>query len=208
MYFLKGLLSRLQFINNGGMSEEEILDTICEIFENSVKECFIMSADIPCIKDGKEYIVNENSKYGADKKRQDFGDFTNNEITDIFNAKDMQDKLVEFLGGQHASDSLSGGKHDYNEQSDTERKKKHKEKRQKIYKDILSEDKDVQKFLDKHEDIKDLLYTDGELDNEKLDKISIYFERFENTYRLKKKIKKDGLFSKVKRWFTGEKKIK
>ena len=156
----------------------------------------------------KEYIVNEKSKYGADKKRKDFGDFTNTEITDIFNAKDMQDKLAEFLGGQHASDSLSGGKHDYNEQSDSERKKKHKEKRQKIYKDILSEDKDVQKFLDKHEDIKDLLYTDGKLDDEKLDKISIYFERFENTYRLKKKIKKDGIFSKLKRWFTGEKKDK
>ena len=46
---------------------------------------------------------------------------------------------------------------------------------------------------------KDLFYTDGELDEKKLDDISIYFERFENTYLIKKKISDDGLFSKFKR---------
>lgn len=206
LYPMKGLLSRLQFIDNGDMSEEAILDILCGMFEDGIKENYIMTIPIPCIKDGKEYVVNKDSKIPADEERIDYGAFTNKELADLFNAKKMQYELAQYLGGQHASDLFSGGSHDYNEQSNTKKRKEHKEQRQKVYKDIFTNDEDIKEFLDKHKDIKDLFYTDGELDEKKLDDISIYFERFENTYLVKKKINDDGLFDKFKRLVTGEKK--
>lgn len=200
IYLAKGLLSRLEFITvNGGMSGKDIVEMFGKFISDSIKASYEMTADVPCIKkDGeKQWIANPESK-NKGKERMDFGGFTNEQIATFLN---NPDKVTDFLGGQHATDSISGGKHKYIEQDDTEEKKAHNEEVKKQFKDLLSNNDELKTFVkEKCDTVYKTLYDDeGKLREEAFEKLVPSLMRIENTYLNGEN--KHGIFKKIKNFF-------
>jgi hypothetical protein len=200
IYLAKGLLSRLEFITvNGGMSGKDIVEMFGKFISDSLKASYEMTADVPCIKkDGeKTWIANPESK-NKGKERMDFGGFTNEQIATFLN---NPDKVTDFLGGQHATDTISGGKHKYIEQDDTEEKKAHNEEVKKQFKDLLSNNDELKTFIkEKCDTVFKTLYDDeGKLREEAFEKLVPSLMRIENTYLNGEN--KNGIFKKIKNFF-------
>jgi hypothetical protein len=200
IYLAKGLLSRLEFITvDGGMSGKDIVEMFGKFIADSIKASYEMTADVPCIKkEGeKQWIANPESK-NQGKERMDFGGFTNEQIATFLN---NPSKVTDFLGGQHASDSISGGKHKYIEQDDTEEKKAHNEEVKKQFKDLLSNNDELKTFIkEKCDTVFKTLYDDeGKLREEAFEKLVPSLMRIENTYLNGEN--KNGVFKKIKNFF-------
>ena len=200
IYLAKGLLSRLEFITvNGGMSGKDIVEMFGKFIADSIKASYEMTADVPCIKnDGeKQWIANPESK-NKGKERMDFGGFTNEQIATFLN---NPDKVTDFLGGQHATDTISGGKHKYIEQDDTEEKRAHNEEVKKQFKDLLSNNDELKTFIkEKCKTVFKTLYDDeGKLREEAFEKLVPSLMRIENTYL--NGDNKNGVFKKIKNFF-------
>jgi len=200
IYLAKGLLSRLEFITvNGGMSGKDIVEMFGKFIADSLKASYEMTADVPCIKkDGeKKWIANPQSK-NKDKERMDFGGFTNEQIATFLN---NPNKVTDFLGGQHATDTISGGKHKYIEQDDTPEKKAHNEEVKKQFKDLLSNNDELKTFIKEKCDtvFKTLYDDDGNLREEAFDKLVPSLMRIENTYLNGEN--KNSIFKKIKNLF-------
>ncbi len=199
IYLAKGLLSRLEFITvNGGMSGKDIVEMFGKFISTSIKASYEMTADVPCIKkDGeKQWTANPESK-NKGKERMDFGGFTNEQIATFLN---NPDKVTDFLGGQHATDTISGGKHQYIEQDDEERKE-HNEAVKKQFKDLLSNNDELKTFIkEKCDTVFKTLYDDeGKLREEAFKKLVPSLMRIENTYLNGEN--KNGIFKKIKNLF-------
>lgn len=201
LYFMKGLYARWELLPvDGGMSKSDITDFFGKLLFESVKAAFNMTPDMPCIKKLGKYKVNPESLAG-DKDRKDFGSFTNQEIVDIMNSPKS---AADYLGGEYASDILSGGSHDYSEQTNTEKRKKHHEKVVKQYTDIMNDDSEVKDLINNSKSLKKvLLNDDGTVNQDEVDKLSKNFIRVENNYAKGKN--KKGLFKRLISWFKGEK---
>lgn len=68
-----------------GTPKHRIAEILGKLLHTMVNNCYTFILDKPCIKDGKKFKVNTNSKYKPDEKRPELGNFTNNELTDILN---------------------------------------------------------------------------------------------------------------------------
>ena len=207
LYYIKGIFTRLEFLPiDGGMSLEQIINMFGDMINESIKSSIKMTADMPCTNDSigersGHWELNKDS-VSKGKERDDFGGFTNEEITDILNnPKDA----TKYLGGQYASDKLIGrkGGHKYSEQSNSEKLKKHHDEVLKQYKDIMDNDKEVKEFIQSHKSLKNILIDkDGKIINKELDKISNNLIRIENNYL--GGAKKQSLFRKFRNWLLGE----
>lgn len=203
IYLAKGLLSRLEFLPiNGGLSGAEIVEMFSSIMKESLKASYDMAFDVPCIKQDGKFVENEHSEQ-KDKERMDFGGFTNKQITDFMNDPD---KVADFLGGQFATDTISGGKHEFIEQTDTEKRVLRNKKVREEFKKLLTSD-EIKDFMDKKaKTIKSVLFTkDGELNEEEFNNLLLCFMRVENTYL--KGDKKLGFFKRIKNVFADKKEI-
>ena len=180
------------------MSGKDIVEMFGKFISDSIKASYEMTADVPCIKkDGeKQWTANPESK-NKGKERMDFGGFTNEQIATFLN---NPDKVTDFLGGQHATDTISGGKHQYIEQDDEERKA-HNEEVKKQFKDLLSNNDELKNFIkDKCETVFKTLYDDeGKLREEAFEKLVPSLMRIENTYLNGEN--KHGIFKKIKNFF-------
>lgn len=200
IYLAKGLLSRLEFITvNGGMSGRDIIKMFGKFISDSLKASYEMTADVPCIKkEGeKEWVANPESK-NKGKERMDFGGFTNEQIATFLN---NPDNVTDFLTGDHATDTISGGKHKYIEQDDTPEKKVHNEEVKKQFKDLLSNNDELKTFIkEKCDTVFKTLYDDeGKLREEAFNKLVPSLMRIENTYL--NGDNKNGVFKKIKNFF-------
>ena len=195
-YYLKGIFSNLEFIQmDEGMSVKDVVDMFTNLAKESIKAAYNMSPDVPAIKDGKKYVVNDKSIWG-EKPRDDFGKFTNKEITEILNDPD---KITDYLGGEH---STSGGRKV--EQTNTEKNKEKHDKAIKDYEEEMTNNPEVKAVIDKNKTLKKALYDkDGKIDKDAVDAISDNLFRIEKNYLGKKK--KKGLFAKIKDFFMGKK---
>ena len=128
LYYAKGIFSRLEFLPiDGGMSLEQIIEMFGKMINESIKASMKMTADAPCTNDSfgersGHWEVNKLSLHKGEE-RDDFGGFTNEEITDILNNPKT---VTKYLGGQYASDKLlkvKGGRK-YSEQTKSEELKK------------------------------------------------------------------------------------
>lgn len=190
MYYLKGILANIEILTEeGGLSHKDVLQMFVKIMQESIKANLNMVVDVPCYKkDGdKKYVVNDKSVY-KDKKRPDFGNFTNEEITEIVNDKN---KAGEYLGGEH-----------YTKKNQTLEKEK-KEDNVKKFKKYMEEDDDIKDYLEKHPKLKKYFYKDGEhIDDGAFDSAYDILSRAEKAY-VSGKTKK-GLFSRIKDFFSGK----
>lgn len=201
IYLAKGLLSRLEFIPvDGGMSGKRIVEMFAKFMRESLEASFEMTPDSPCVRtDGKKWVVNKDSKKTGE--RMDFGGFTNEQITTFMN---NPDKVSDFLGGQHATDTISGGKHKYIEQDDTEEKKKHNEEVKRQFADLLSNNDELKKFVeDKCNTVYRVLYDkNGNLKEDEFEKLVPSLMRIENTYLNGEN--KNGVIKRIKNFFKKE----
>lgn len=204
IYLAKGLFSRLEFIPmNGGMTGKEIIEFFSKCVKESLKASYEMAADAPCYKEGKTWVENDESKEKG-KERMDFGGFTNEQITKFMN---NPDDVSDFFGGQHATDKLTGGKHQYIEQTDTKEREEHNKKVKKEFNDLLSNNEKLRKYIkSKCPSIWDVLYDkDGNLDEDEFEKLVPSLMRIENTYL--KGEDKHGLLKKITKLFKKEKEV-
>lgn len=200
-YFAKGILSRWEILpTDGGMDIKDVIDMLTKIMKESLKACYDMAPDVPFIKDGKKYVENEQSIW-KDKERLDFGGFTNKELTAIFNDPDS---ISDYLGGEYASDRLSGGHHEYSEQTNDEKRKAHNEKVIKEYEDMLTNNEEVKEIINNDKSLKKALYDDkGKIKQDALRELSDNLIRVEKNFM--NKTRKKGFFAKLKDFFFGKK---
>ena len=207
LYYAKGIFSRLEFLPiDGGMRLEQIIEMFGKMITESIKASMKMTADAPCTNDSfgersGHWEVNKLSLHKGEE-RDDFGGFTNEEITDILNNPKT---VTKYLGGQHASDKLIGrkGGRKYSEQTKSEELKKHHDQVMKQYKDIMEKDKEVKDFIQSHKSLrKILLDKDGNIIDKELEKISNNLIRIENNYL--GGVKKQTLFRKFRNWLANE----
>lgn len=191
--YFKGMFAQYEFLPvKNGMSIEEIYDLFKELIKESIRATYNVCTDIPCYKDGKKFVENEESDWKG-KKRPDFGMFKNDEITDIFNNGDDIDKY--FSGKYYTGKNAAHGK-------ETEYSKEMTSKRvDQITKDL--KDEDIYDFVKNSDTLsKKLLTDDGEINKDEVEKISDMLIRVDKGYARGKK--KKGLFSKLKDWLFGK----
>lgn len=195
-YYVKGLFSRIEVIQmEGGMSPDEVVDMFTKLTKESLKACYDMTPDVPFTKDGKKYVVNDKSIW-KENRRPDFGDFTNQELTDIFNDPDS---VTKYLDGQYAS----GGQRKV-EQTDTAEKKEKHDKAIAEYEKMMTDNEEVKEIINKNKTLKKTLLDDeGNVKKDALEAISGNLFRIEKNYLSKKK--KKGFFAKLKDFFFGKK---
>ena len=191
---VKGFLASYCFYpRKEGLKGEDIIKMFTDIIKKSLTIAFGMCIDTPCIEnpDGKGYIENENSKFKG-KKREDFGLFTNDELTQIFNNPDIVGK---FLDGKYYS---GGGQKVKNK--DEELTEKTKER----YKDYIENNEDIKEIIDKSKSLKKYLVDDeGKVNDKALDKIMPLLIRTENNYITSKD--KSGIKDKITSLFKKKK---
>ncbi|MCH5167535.1 MAG: hypothetical protein J1F35_06530 [Erysipelotrichales bacterium] len=195
-YYAKGLFSHLEFLpTDKGMNLEDIINMFTDLIEESLKACYDMNPDVPCIKDGKTYIENEESVW-KDKPRLDFGDFTNKELTDIFNNPKT---LSNYLGGEYNTKQRTV------EKTDSEKNKEKHDKAIEEYEKIIKNNQEVKDIIDKNKSLKTALLDDeGNVKKDAVEAISGNLFRIEKNYLGKNK--KKGLFSRIKDFLFGKKK--
>jgi hypothetical protein len=191
----KGLFSRYEFLPmDKGMSEQEIIEMLIEFVFAGVSAAYNCCIDSPCVKEGKKLVVNKNCK--ATGARDDFGGFTNEEITEILNTKG--DAAAKYFGGKFAKGASTV------EKENTESQKQRKENAKKEWKENIENNDDIKELINKSKTLKKyLLDDDGNVKPEALDELSDTFLRVETNYLRKKKEKK-GFFSKIKDFFFGK----
>jgi len=202
IYFAKGLFSRWELLPiDGGMSKEDIINMFTGLMKESLKACYNMAPDVPCKKDGDKYVENVDSQFKG-KERQDFGGFTNEQLTEIFNSPD---EVTKYLGGKYATDTFNGGlKHEYSERDDEEYLKTHHDKVIKEYIEIIKNDDELIDMIKNSDSLKTKLLDDeGNLKEDELEKISDNLIRVEQNYLQGEK--KKGMFDKIKKWFKKDK---
>ena len=194
LYYFKGLLSSIEILTKpGGASQKDIIDMFISMLQESIKSNLNMVPDKPCTKDGRKYVVNKDSQKQGN--RDDFGDFTNEEITEIINDKNEAGK---YLGGNFKS------KNNTIEKKNSDKEKEHNEKVKADFKKYIKEDDKVKKFLDEHKKLKRFLIDKetGEIKEENFEKLSDIISRSEAAYLSGKK--KKGFFKKLKSFFSGD----
>ena len=134
----------------------------------------------------------------------DFGGFTNEQITKFMN---NPENVSDFFGGQHATDKLTGGKHQYIEQTDTKEREERNKKVKKEFNDLLSNNEKLRNYIkSKCPSIWDVLYDkNGNLDEDEFEKLVPSLMRIENTYL--KGEDKHGLLKKITNLFKKEKEV-
>ena len=207
LYYAKGIFSRLEFLPiDGGMGLEQIIDMFGKMINESIKASMKMTIDSPCTNDSwgersGHWEVNKES-VSKGKERDDFGGFTNEEITDILNNPKT---VTKYLGGQYASDKLIGrkGGRKYSEQTNTEERKKHHQEVMKQYKDIMENDEEVKKFIQDHKSLRKILLDEaGKIKENELEKIANNLIRIENNYL--GGVKKQTLFRRFRNLLANE----
>lgn len=198
LYYVKGLFASIEILPvDGGMSVEEVVEMFINLSNEAINSAYNMNPDVPCYKEGKQWIENDKSIYKG-KARQDFGMFTNTEITEIMNNKD---EMSKYLGGEHYT-----GSNKTNEKQSTEKQKEHHTKVVKRYKENIENDKELKEFIDKSKTLKGkgkLVDDDGHVNDEELEKLCNKLIRIEHNYLSKKK--KKGFFQSIKDFFFGSK---
>lgn len=203
LYYIKGLYSRIEFLPmDGGMHISDLVEKIIEVAEYGFNTAMKLAIDIPAFNKGSKrspkWEVNKDSEHG-DKARKDFGGFTNAEIAEILNDPD---KLSDYMGGRHATDELSGGKHLFTDKMSDEELKEHHDKVIKIYKSFIEEDKSIKEYIQNSKTLKSyLLDDDGNINDENFEKISDLLIRIELNYKPKKK---KSLWDRAKGWFKSD----
>ena len=203
LYYIKGLYSRIEFLPmDGGIHISELVEKIIEVAEYGFNTAMKLAIDIPAFNKGSKrspkWEVNKDSEHG-DKARKDFGGFTNAEIAEILNDPD---KLSDYMGGRHATDELSGGKHLFTDQKSDEELKEHHDKVVKIYKSFIEEDKSIKEYIENSKTLKSYLFDeDGNINAENFEKISDLLIRIELNYKPKKK---KSLWQRAKDWFKSD----
>ena len=182
---MKGLLSSYEFLPiEGGASLADINDFIIKLVVNSVNAAINISLDTPCIEAGKnKYEVNPNSKKTGE--RDDFGNFTNEEITEIMNDNNA---VKKYMGGSYKKGSSTVEKE--NTESQRERKAKAKEE----WKNEIENNEEIKKFIEESKTLKQLLDKDGKVKQEELDGLTDILLRLENGYG--KESEKKGILDK------------
>ena len=192
--YLKGLFASYEFLpGKEGMNEEDIDDMLKSIMTESIKTAWNMSADAPCIKKSKkEYIENDESLFKG-KERDDFGKFTNTEITEIFN---NPSSITKYMSGSYSKRSTV-------EKENTEKQKERKAKAKEEWKDNIENNEEVKKIIDESPSLKkNLIDDEGKVKPEALDELSDAFLRMETSYNKGKN--KKSLWQKIKSFFTGD----
>jgi hypothetical protein len=200
IYTAKGILSRIELLPiDKGMSGKDIFEMFANFLKEGIKACYDVTYDVPCYKDGRKYVENQDSEY-KDKERMDFGGFTNKQVTDFMNDNNL---AYKYLGGDYATDTISGGKHKYIEQDDTEEKKKHNEEVIKDFKELILNNDKIKEYIKSTKTLSKVLFDkDGNLKEDRFTELLRDFMRVENTYL--KGDDKDGLFKKIKNFFKSE----
>ncbi|MBR6907173.1 hypothetical protein IKN40_01340, partial [bacterium] len=190
--YLKGLFASYEFLpGSEGMNEKEIDEMLTNISLDCLKTAWNMTADSPCIKKKfKDYIENDESIYKG-KERDDFGKFTNSEITEIFN---NPSSISKYMSGSYSKRSTV-------EKENTEHQKQRKENAKKEWKDNIENNEEVKKLIDQCPSLKKNLMDGDKVKPEALDELVDPLLRMETSYNKGKS--KKSLWSKIKSWFTG-----
>lgn len=190
-YSFKGLYESLEFITfEGSSSKGDIEKMLVSIANNSLTHTINSVSDVPCIKeeDSDKYVVNDKSKYEeSDERENDFGKFTNSEITEIMNEND---KMKDYFG-------KSGGK--ITSLADSEDEKKELEKIEKENKEVLQNNDNVKEKIQNSESLTSVLDDDGNIDDKELEKLNRSLSEYEFGQRKAKK--KKSFWSKIKSFF-------
>ena len=176
------------------MNEKDLDDMLKSIMTESLKMAWNMSADAPCIKKmlKKKYVENEESIYKG-KEREDFGKFTNTEITDIFN---NPDSITKYMSGSYSKRSTV-------EKENTEHQQERKAKAKEEWKNNIENNEEIKKIIDESPSLKKNLVDDeGKVKPEALDELTDSFLRMETSYNKGKE--KKSLWQKFKSLFTGD----
>jgi hypothetical protein len=191
IYLFKGLLSRIEILPvKEGMSGNEVMKFIIDIAKRSLDSNYNIVFDKPCFKKDGEYVENTESPTKG-KERMDFGGFTNEQITKFMNNNDA---IADYIGGDHATDTISGGKHKYIEKKSENRKE---------FVNLLTKNDEIKEYVDKElPSVKKHLYdSDGNLNEKEFDKILPILQRTEKSY-LGTSENKKGFLSKLKSLFN------
>jgi len=193
--YMKGLYASYEFLpTDKGMSEEEIKDMLHSFVTESFKTAWNMTADCPCRKEGNRYIENEDSP-SKGKERDDFGKFTNTEITEIFNDPSSIDK---YMGGAYKKGSSTL------EKNNTQKTKERQDRAYQEIKDEITNNEKVKDLIEKSKTLKKkLMNDDGSINDEEVKKLAPSLWRMETNYA-KGKTKKKGFFGKLKSWLFGD----
>lgn len=200
IYMAKGLLSRIELLPiDNGMSAKEIFEMFGNMLKEGLKACYDVTFDVPCYKDGRKFVENTDSEY-KDKERMDFGGLTNKQITDFMNDDNL---AYKYLGGEFATDTISGGKHKYIEQDDTEEKKAHNKEVIEDFKKLIATNENILKFIKSTKTLSKVLFDKkGNLKEDRFAELLRSFMRVENTYL--KGDEKNGLLKTVVNFFKKE----
>ena len=193
--YIKGLFASYEFLpGSEGMNEKDLDQLLTSIATECLKTAWNMTADSPCIKKKlkNKYIENEESIY-KDQERDDFGKFTNKEITEIFNDPSS---ISKYMSGKFSKTSTV-------EKENTESQKVRKENAKKEWKDNIENNEEVKEIINKSKSLKkNLLDDEGHVKDDALNDLSDAFLRMETSYNKGKS--KKSLWKKIKNFFTGD----
>lgn len=191
---MKGLYSSYEFLPlKGGASTTDIDNFIIKIILNSIRASLNLSIDVPC-KEVKKNKWEENTDSKFKGAREDFGNFTNKEITGIMNDPKS---AKQYFNGLHKKGSSTVDK------ENTEYQKERKAKAKKEWIDAIENEQSVKDLIAKSKTLKQLVDENGKANEEKLDDLFEKILRSENNYgeqqtkkgfwkRFKELFKKDG----------------
>ena len=170
---MKGLYSSYEFLPlNGGASTADIDNFIIKIILNSIRASLNLSIDVPC-KEVKKNKWEENTDSTFKGAREDFGNFTNKEITGIMNDPKS---VKQYFNGLHKKGSSTVDK------ENTESQKERKAKAKKEWVNAIENEQSVKDLIEKSKTLKQLVDKDGKADVEKLDDLFEKILRSENNY--------------------------
>lgn len=182
VFTMKNMYNYYQYLTfDGGLSENGIEKFLGEeIIANGITTTYNISANKPCFeKNGGKFEVNSDEGLDAASERDDFGKFTNNEITEIMND---HAKGKNYLKG-NTSGKIS--------KSD---KKKIEATQSKIKQTIKDSDK-LQKYCQNSKTLKNVIDDNGNINDKELDNVSMAVtqeQAKENT----------GFWGRVKNFFS------
>ena len=195
--YLKGLFASYEFLpGKEGMSEKDLNELLKNITLECLKAAWNMTADAPAIKEGKKkYVENDKSIYKG-KKRKDFGNFTNTEITEILNDPSS---VTKYMSGANSDRSTV-------EKENTDFQKDRKAKAKEEWKNNIENDEEVKEIIQNSRSLrKNLLDDNGKVKPEALDELTDVFLRMETSYG--KDQSRKGLWGKIKGIFTKDDKV-
>ena len=158
VYTMKNMFDNYQYFEmEGGLSKEGIEKFLGEqLIANGISITYNIAASKPCIEKNGKYEVNTED-IDANEEREDFGTFTNAEITEIINDNT---KGKNYLKGS-SSGKIS--------KSD----KKKIEATQSKVKEIIKDNDKLKDYCKNSETLKDVVNDDGSINDEELDNVSM-----------------------------------